>query len=82
MTDVASLTVEQVQHGLRAKQFSAEELAKSTLEFAETESAKTNAFLSFSPERALAAAKRACADSSAMPALILSAKTCSAVGGV
>src|SRR5579872_5989754 len=58
MTEIAALTVDEVKRGLRAKQFSAEELAKSTLEFAETESAKTNAFLTFSPERALAAAKR------------------------
>ena len=58
MTEIAALTLDEVKRGLRAKQFSAEELAKSTLEFAETESAKTNAFLTFSPERALATAKR------------------------
>jgi aspartyl-tRNA(Asn)/glutamyl-tRNA(Gln) amidotransferase subunit A len=51
------MTIEQVHAGLRTKQFSAEELAKNTLRFAETENIKTNAFLTFSPERALAAAK-------------------------
>ena len=58
MTEVATLTVEQVHSGLRSKQFSAQELAKSALQFAETENTKTNAFLTFCPERAMAAAKR------------------------
>jgi aspartyl-tRNA(Asn)/glutamyl-tRNA(Gln) amidotransferase subunit A len=52
------MTIEEVHAGLRAKQFSAGELAKSTLQFAEAENLKTNAFLTFSPERAMAAAKR------------------------
>ena len=56
--EVATLTIDQVHSGLRGKQFSAEELAKSALQFAEVESLKTNAFLTFSPERAMAAAKR------------------------
>ena len=56
--EVPTLTIEQIHAGLRNKQFSAEELAKSTLQFAEAENLKTNAFLTFSPERALAAAKR------------------------
>jgi aspartyl-tRNA(Asn)/glutamyl-tRNA(Gln) amidotransferase subunit A len=58
MTEVATLTVEQIHSGLRSKQFSAQELAKSALQFAETENTKTNAFLTFCPERAMAAAKR------------------------
>ena len=55
---IASLTVEQVQAGLAARQFSAVELAKSALEFAQAENPKTNAYLHFCPERALAAAER------------------------
>lgn len=56
--EVASLTIAQVHGGLRKKQFSAEELAKGALQFAEAENSRTNAYLTFSPERALAAAKR------------------------
>jgi aspartyl-tRNA(Asn)/glutamyl-tRNA(Gln) amidotransferase subunit A len=55
---VASLTIEQVQAGLVARQFSAVELAKSTLEFAQAENPKTNAYLHLCSERALAAAER------------------------
>src|ERR1700722_14374440 len=54
----ASLTIEQVQTGLAARQFSAVELAQSALEFAQAENPKTNAYLHFCPERALAAAER------------------------
>jgi aspartyl-tRNA(Asn)/glutamyl-tRNA(Gln) amidotransferase subunit A len=56
--DLASLTVDQVRQGLRGREFSAVELAKSALEFAQVENSKTNAYLHFSPERALAAAQR------------------------
>ncbi|HLJ49073.1 MAG TPA: Asp-tRNA(Asn)/Glu-tRNA(Gln) amidotransferase subunit GatA [Bryobacteraceae bacterium] len=56
--DVTSLTIEQVSAGLRERKFSAEELARASLEFAEAENGKTNAFLTFSPERALATARR------------------------
>jgi aspartyl-tRNA(Asn)/glutamyl-tRNA(Gln) amidotransferase subunit A len=55
---IASLTIEQVQAGLAARQFSAVELAQSALEFAQAENPKTNAYLHFCPERALAAAER------------------------
>src|ERR1700678_1586824 len=58
MNGVASLTIEQVQAGLAARQFSAVELAQSALEFAQAENPKTNAYLHFCPERALAAAER------------------------
>src|SRR5580698_6628226 len=58
MNDVASLTIEQVQAGLAARKFSAVELAQSALEFAQAENPKTNAYLHFSTERALAAAER------------------------
>ena len=56
--NVGTLTVEQVQAGLAARQFSAVELAKAALEFAQAENPKTNAYLHFCPERALAAAER------------------------
>ena len=55
---VATLTVEQVRSGLATREFSAVELAQSALEFAKLENPKTNAYLHFCPERALAAAER------------------------
>jgi len=55
---LAALTVEQVHKGLSQRDFSAVELAQSVLEFAQAENPKTNAYLHFSPERALAAAQR------------------------
>ena len=58
MNGVASLTIEQVQAGLAARQFSAVELAESALKFAQAENPKTNAYLHFCPDRALAAAER------------------------
>jgi aspartyl-tRNA(Asn)/glutamyl-tRNA(Gln) amidotransferase subunit A len=54
---VSSLTIEGVKNGLRAREFSARELAQEALRFAEAENPKTNAYLRFSPERALAAAQ-------------------------
>ena len=57
-TNVAALTVEQVRAGLAAREFSAVELAQSALEFAKAENPKTNAYLHFCEERALAAAAR------------------------
>ena len=53
-----SLTIDQVQAGLSARKFSAVELAQSALAFAQAENPKTNAYLHFCPERALAAAER------------------------
>jgi aspartyl-tRNA(Asn)/glutamyl-tRNA(Gln) amidotransferase subunit A len=53
-----SLTIEQVRAGLLGREFSAVELATEALRFAEAENAATNAYLRFSPERALAAARR------------------------
>ena len=47
MSDVATLTIEQVQAGLAARQFSARELAQSALDFAQAENPKTNAYLHF-----------------------------------
>jgi aspartyl-tRNA(Asn)/glutamyl-tRNA(Gln) amidotransferase subunit A len=55
---VASLTIDAVREGLRQREFSAVELATQALRFAEAENPKTNAYLRFSPERAMAAAKR------------------------
>jgi aspartyl-tRNA(Asn)/glutamyl-tRNA(Gln) amidotransferase subunit A len=55
---IASLTIDQVRKGLAAREFSAVELTQSALEFANAENQKTNAYLHFSPERALEAAER------------------------
>jgi len=56
--EIASLTIDRVREGLLAKRFSAVELAREALRFAEAENPKTNAYLHFCPERALAAAQR------------------------
>src|SRR5215831_8946929 len=56
--NVASLTIDEVKNALRKGHFSATELANAALRFAEAENPKTNAYLHFSPERALAAAAR------------------------
>ena len=55
---ISSLTIASVKQGLAAREFSAAELALDTLRFAEAENPKTNAWLTFCPERALAAARR------------------------
>jgi aspartyl-tRNA(Asn)/glutamyl-tRNA(Gln) amidotransferase subunit A len=57
-SSVASLTIQDVRKGLAARDFSAVELAQTALEFAKAENPKTNAYLHFSPERALEAAER------------------------
>src|SRR5580700_7227901 len=54
---IASLTIDEVRKGLAAREFSAVELTQSALEFAKAENPKTNAYLHFSPERAIAAAE-------------------------
>ena len=56
--DIPALTIDQVREGLRAKRFSASELAEEALRYAERENPKTNAYLLLSPERARAAARR------------------------
>ena len=56
--DVRSLTIEQVRAGLASKQFSAAEVTTSALSFAQSENSKTNAYLHFCPERALASAAK------------------------
>src|SRR5467141_2171893 len=55
---VATLNAQEVRKGLESRQFSAVEIATSALEFAQAENPKTNAYLTFCPERALAAAER------------------------
>lgn len=56
--DIASLTIDQVREGLLARRYSAVELAKEALVFAEAQNPSTNAYLHFAPERALSAATR------------------------
>ncbi len=56
--NIAKLTIPEVQDGLRRKQFTAVELTTEALRFAQAENPKTNAYLTFSDERALAAAAR------------------------
>ena len=54
---LTNYTIDSIREGLLAKKFSAEELARQALAFAEAENPKTNAYLTLAPERALAAAK-------------------------
>lgn len=56
--EIPSLTIAQVREGLASKQFSAVELAREALRFAQAENPKTNAYLHFSPERAIETAAR------------------------
>jgi aspartyl-tRNA(Asn)/glutamyl-tRNA(Gln) amidotransferase subunit A len=56
--DIVSLTIDGIREGLLARRFSALELATEALGFAEAENPRTNAYLHFSPERALHAARR------------------------
>src|SRR5215467_341633 len=56
--DIAALSIGEIRESLAARQYSAEELATEALRFAQTENGRTNAYLHFSPERALAAARR------------------------
>src|ERR1035437_7610220 len=55
---IPSLTIGRVREGLLSRRFSAVELAAEALRFAQAENPKTNAYLHFSPERALSSAKR------------------------
>ena len=50
-------TIDSIRTELLGKKKSAEEIAREALKFAEAENPKTNAYLTFAPERALAAAK-------------------------
>ena len=73
--NIATLTIAEVQEGLRAKQFSAVELATEALRFGQAENGKTNAYLTFSDERALAAAAR-------VDAKLAAGESIGALGGV
>jgi aspartyl-tRNA(Asn)/glutamyl-tRNA(Gln) amidotransferase subunit A len=55
--NVAGFTVDDVINGLAKKQFGAVELTRAALAFAEAENPKTNAYLTFTPERALKSAE-------------------------
>jgi len=54
--NIAALTIRQIRDGLAQKRFSAVELTQEALAFAKAENAKTNAYLTFSDDRALASA--------------------------
>jgi aspartyl-tRNA(Asn)/glutamyl-tRNA(Gln) amidotransferase subunit A len=58
ISELASLDITAIRKGLDSKKFSATELATEALKFAERENPKTNAFLTFSPERALRTAAK------------------------
>src|SRR5205814_10083318 len=51
------MTIDSIRGELLAKKRSAEEIAREALKFAEAENPKTNAYLTFAPDRALAAAR-------------------------
>jgi len=55
---IPSLTIDAVRDGLLARHFSAAEVAAEAIRFAEAENPKTNAYLHFSIDRAIAAARR------------------------
>ncbi|MFL6414484.1 MAG: Asp-tRNA(Asn)/Glu-tRNA(Gln) amidotransferase subunit GatA [Bryobacteraceae bacterium] len=62
LAEIASLDISSIRNGLLKKQFSATELATQALNYAERENQKTNAYLTFSPERALRTAAKVDAD--------------------
>src|SRR5271157_3279144 len=55
--DIRTLTIPHIRAGLAARAFSASELAEEALRFARSENPKTNAYLTFSSERALETAR-------------------------
>lgn len=56
--DITKLTIREIRAGLAARRFSAVEIAGESLRHAREKNAETNAFLTFSEERALGAARR------------------------
>ena len=54
---LTSYSIASIRSGLESKEFSAEEFTRQALAYAEAENPKTNAYLTFSAERALAAAQ-------------------------
>ena len=55
--NISTLTISQIKADLASRKYSAFELAESALSFAAAENPKTNAYLHFSADRALAAAR-------------------------
>jgi aspartyl-tRNA(Asn)/glutamyl-tRNA(Gln) amidotransferase subunit A len=55
---VSSLTISGIREGLASKTYTATDLTKAALSFAQMENPATNAYLTFSPERALKAAAK------------------------
>ncbi|MGQ9635154.1 MAG: Asp-tRNA(Asn)/Glu-tRNA(Gln) amidotransferase subunit GatA [Bryobacteraceae bacterium] len=56
--EIARLTIPQIRQAIQKRQLRAVELAQRALRFAQDENPKTNAYLHFSPERAMAAAQK------------------------
>src|SRR5712691_465454 len=54
---LANHSIDSIRTGLLEKRFSAEELTRMALTYAEAENPKTNAYLTFAPDRALASAR-------------------------
>ena len=54
---LSHLTIDSIRQSLLSKTFSAEELARQALAFADAENSKTNAYLTLCPDRALASAR-------------------------
>lgn len=75
MQNYRELTVEPIQQGLRERRFSARELALEALRVSEAENENSGVFLSFTPERALAAADR-------IDALVADGEDIGPLGGV
>jgi aspartyl-tRNA(Asn)/glutamyl-tRNA(Gln) amidotransferase subunit A len=73
--DIRRLTIHSICTGIRNREFSAVELSAEALKFAEHENRRTNAYLRFSPERALAQAAR-------LDARIASGEDAGALAGV
>lgn len=57
MDNLQSITIQQIQEGLRSRKFSALEIARAANSLAAAENPKTNAYLTLSPDLAEAAAK-------------------------
>lgn len=58
LDSLSSLTISDIREGLSSKAYTATDLAKAALSFAQRENPATNAYLTFSPERALKAAAK------------------------
>ena len=58
LDSIPELTIPRIREGLLNKEFSATEIAEAAVAFAQRENPKTNAYLTFSPERALKTAAR------------------------